>query len=69
MKLTDEIKEQIDALGYSNLLERWRYAPLDDPMFNGESGEYWSKRMQFLKSQPGGLEEATRASKMIGWER
>lgn len=66
MQLTEDVKEQINALNYFSLLERWRYAPVGDPMFQGESGNYWWDRMEYLKSQPGGLEEAVRASKLLG---
>lgn len=49
MNLTPEVKAEIDALSYVDLLRRWRYAPVGDEMFRGESGQYWKSRMFELK--------------------
>ena len=68
MKLTEELKKQIDAKSYEQLLSRWRNGPIGDPMFQDESGEYWGKRMSELRSQPGGDQRHTAASKSIGWK-
>ena len=68
MKLTDELKAQIDALSYEDLLSRWRYSPVGDKIFQDESGEYWAKRMAELSSRPGGNSVAVAASKAIGWD-
>ena len=65
--MTDELKKQIDDMNYVQLLSRWRFSPVGDPMFQGESGEYFAKRMAELRSQPGGDERHTAASKAIGW--
>ena len=46
MELTPANKSYIDSLPYFKLLERYRYAPAGDPMFQGETGDYWTKRMQ-----------------------
>jgi hypothetical protein len=67
MKLTQELKEQIDSKSYEQLLSRWRHAPIGDPMFQDESGSYWGKRMNDLRSKPGGDATHTAASKSIGW--
>lgn len=69
MKLTDELKAKIDAKTYEQLLDRWRNAPIGDPIFQGETGEYWGKRMKELRSQPGGDSKHVAASKSIGWDR
>lgn len=66
MKLTDDVKAQIDDLDYFSLLERWRYAPPGDPVFQGESGDYWRERMKYLEAQPGGQAKAVAASKLLG---
>lgn len=66
MILTDEVKRQIDCLDYVGLLSRWRFAPAGDAIFQGESGEYFSKRMAELRSKD--PEGAVAASKMIGWK-
>jgi len=65
MKLTQENKAHIDSLSYESLLSNWRYAPVGYPWFQGETGEYWKKRMQDLREQ--GVDHVT-ASKNVGWE-
>jgi len=69
MDLTPECKAEIDAMSYEQLLSKWRFAPAGSPWFQGESGDYWGKRMNELRSLPGGDIEHTQASKRIGWER
>lgn len=69
MKLTDELKKQIDAKSYEQLLSRWRHGQIGDTMFQGESGEYWAARMKELRSAPGGDSMHTAASKSIGWDQ
>jgi len=66
MDLTPENKAHIDAMSYSGLLSQWRFAPAGNPWFQGETGEYWDKRMKELRAQPGGQEEHVAASKAIG---
>jgi len=46
VKLTPENKAHIDALSYQGLLSHWRFAPSGDPWLQGETGDYWSKRMR-----------------------
>jgi hypothetical protein len=65
MELTPELKEEIDGKSYRQLLAKWRFAPVGDPMFQGESGDYWGKRMAELKSAD--PNEAVAASKSLGW--
>lgn len=65
MELTEENKKHIDSLDYEQLLRRWRSAPIGDPWFQGETGEYWGQRMAEKRSEdPDG---AVQASKNIGW--
>jgi hypothetical protein len=54
MQLTEENKKYIDSMSYEELLRIWRFAPTGSEWFQTETGEYWSKRMQDLKSKPGG---------------
>lgn len=66
MDLTPENKTHIDNLSYEGLLNHWRFAPVGDEWFQGETGVYWGERMKELRSaDPGG---AVDASKQIGWE-
>lgn len=67
MDLTPERKAHIDSLSYEGLLRHWRFAPVGDPWFQGETGEYWGQRMAELrKADPA---EHVAASKRIGWGR
>lgn len=69
MTLTTENKAHIDALSYEQLLSHWRFAPVCDPWFQGETGDYWQKRMSELRAVPGGNDSHVAASKSIGWDR
>ncbi len=64
--MTNEMKVEIDAMGYEAMLSRWRFAPVGDPMFQGEVGAYYKKRMTEKREEVGNGEHV-RASKSIGW--
>ena len=64
MKLTKENKKTIDDMSYESLLSKWRFSPLGDPWFQGETGQYWGKRMKELKDKGA---DHVGASKKIGW--
>lgn len=67
MDLTEKNKKYIDSLDYEELLSHWRFAPIGDSWFQGETCEYWRKRMADLRSEPGGNDRAVSASKSVGW--
>lgn len=67
--MTDEMKARIDEMSYEALLSMWRYAPVGDPLFQGDTGDYFGERMKELRSQPGGDARHVSASKSIGWDR
>ena len=69
MKLTPENKAHIDSLSYESLLSHWRFAPVGDPWFQDDTGDYWGVRMADLRNAPGGNDAHVTASKTIGWER
>ncbi len=64
--MTAEQKKWIDEASYVTLLERWRFASLGDPMFQGVLGEYYAKVMfeKRSKEPDGGVS----ASKTVGWK-
>lgn len=66
MKLTPENKAAIDARSYESLLERVRFAPIGDPWFQDETGQYWLERMKQLRESGA---DHVGASKSIGWEK
>lgn len=69
MTLTSQRKAEIDGMSLKEMLSLWRFAPAGNEMFQGESGEYFSKVMNEKRNAsaintPG---EWTRISKEIGW--
>jgi len=66
MDLTRENKEHIDGLSYEQLLSKWRFAPVGDQWFQGETGDYWGNRMKELRNSDGN-DRHVQASKNIGW--
>ena len=48
--MTPEQKKWIDEASYEDLLRKWRFAPAGDPMFQGDTGEYYSKVMNEQRS-------------------
>jgi hypothetical protein len=67
MELTAERKQYIDRMTYLELLSRWRFHPAGSQWFQGETGEYFAKRMAELRAQPGGEAKHVAASKIIGY--
>lgn len=63
--MTPEEKAWIDNANLFSLLSRWRFAAVGDKMFQGETGEYYSKVM-FGKRDADNA-EWVRASKEVGW--
>jgi hypothetical protein len=66
MELTEKRKQFIDEMSYQGLLSRWRFAPVGDAWFQGETGDYWGKRMRELREA--GADHVD-ASKTIGWDK
>jgi zona occludens toxin (predicted ATPase) len=61
--MTDEMKQRIDAMTREEMARQWRFAPMGDPMFQGETGDYFGQRFREL----GGFSPAI--SKDIGWDK
>lgn len=66
MELTKEVKQMIDNMTYSELLQRWRFAPVGDTVFQGETGEYYCQVMAQKRKEVGN-EVHVATSKNIGW--
>lgn len=62
--MDEKTKQWIDNASYEQLLGRWRFAPIGDPIFQGECGEYYSKIM----AQKRETANHVQASKNVGWE-
>ena len=66
MELTKINKEYIDGLSYVELLKKWRFAPVGEFWFQGNTGKYWSKRMNEIREKGA---NHVGASKFIGWKK
>lgn len=65
--MTPEQKEWIDNASYEELFRVMRFAPIGDPMMQGESGDYFISKFNKRRSEVG-HEEHTRISKKLGWK-
>ena len=63
--MNEQTKKWIDNASYQDLLAKWRFAPIGDPMLQGEIGEYYSKVM-FAKRYEC---DHVQASKNVGWDK
>ena len=61
--MTPAQKKWIDEASYEQLLEKWRFAPAGDPMFQGDTGDYYSNVMKQKRETANHVQ----ASKSIGW--
>ena len=64
--MTEETKKRIDNMDYESMLSLWRNAPVGHPMFQGETGRYYSKVMAKKRDEVGNYAHVA-ASKSIGW--
>ena len=61
--MNEQIKTWIDNATYEELLSKWRFSAMGDPMFQGEAGEYFKTIMLEKKNQV----DHVQASKNVGW--
>ena len=66
--MTDVQKRWIDGASYEQLLRKWRFGPVGDPMFQGDTGDYYTKVLAERKAAVG-QDAHVAASKRLGWER
>ena len=62
--IDSKIKKWIDEASYETLLRKWRFAPLGDPMFQGDMGRYYAEVMFRKRDEC----DHVQASKNVGWE-
>lgn len=58
------MRKWIDNASYEDLLRKWRFAPVGDPFFQGEMGNYYQEVMNKKK----GPDHAA-IGKRIGWTK
>jgi hypothetical protein len=66
MNLNNKLKAEINNMQYSEMLHKWRFAPAGDKLFQGESGDYFSKNMSEKRNKLS-EDEKINISKCIGW--
>jgi hypothetical protein len=65
--MTADQKKWIDNASYEELLRKWRYASVGDPMFIGDTGDYYKEIM--LKKRDELNVHPSVISKRVGWEK
>ncbi len=65
--MDESIKNKIDNMSYESMLALWRNAPAGHPMFQGETGTYFSQVMAEKRSKITSNQHSV-ISKKIGWE-
>jgi hypothetical protein len=63
--MTMQEMDAVNALSVEELLRQVRFAPVGDPRFQGDRGEYRMNRLAELREQD--PDAYTQASKNIGW--
>lgn len=63
--MNEQIKRWIDNATYEQLLAKWRFAPIGDSMFQGETGDYYAKVMAEKRKTA----DHVQASKTVGWDQ
>ncbi len=65
MQLSPELKQRIDNMNYTRLLQAWRFTPAGGDLFQGESGLYLAQRMKDPRANPAA--DHVGASEQVGW--
>ena len=65
--MTEDQKAWIDNASYEDLFRKMRFAPIGDPMFQGEVGDYFMTVFNRRRSEVG-IQEHVNISKKLGWE-
>jgi len=66
MKLTDALRNEIDSMSYEELLRKWRVYEIGDPLFEGDSGDYYSQRMRTMRKTTITVDDHVDISKKLG---
>lgn len=66
--MTDTMKNTIDNMTYEEMLSRWRFAAIGDPMFSGEVGDYFTAVFAQKRKSVSNAQHV-QASKNLGWNK
>ena len=61
--MTPEEKKRIDSMSQYELCRMWRFAKCGEPLLQGDTGDYFSKKL----AEKGGF--TPEISKGLGWEK
>jgi len=61
--MLDAVKKRIDDMTQEEMARLWRFAPVGEPLFQGDTGDYFKK---VFFEEKGGFTPAI--SKGLGWE-
>jgi hypothetical protein len=62
-EMTIKEKRRIDRMTYQEMLHKWCFAPVGDPMFAGKAGDYFREVMM----KKGETADKAAVSKRVGW--
>jgi len=65
-KIQNDCRDKFESMTYTDMLRIWRFSPAGNPVLQGESGDIFEK-VFFRKKTDIGDNEATRISKLVGW--
>lgn len=60
-EIPEELKRRIDSMTREQMAAKWRFAPVGDPLLQGEAGDYFTERFKKL----GGM--SPNISKRLMW--
>jgi hypothetical protein len=63
--LNEQFIKFIDTSTYQELLDRWRFSPIGDLIFQGDIGDYYIKIMNEKRAKT----DHVAASKAVGWNK
>jgi len=63
----EEMMDWIDNATLEQLMCEWRFAPVGDPLFQGEVGKHYKEVMRRKKDEVG-HDQHVATSKNIGWK-
>ncbi len=64
--MTEETKKMIDEMSFETMMRKWRRLPIGDPLFQNDTGKYFS-RIMAEKRKKIGVAAYVATSKRVGW--
>jgi hypothetical protein len=61
------LKDRINRMNYEDMVRALRFAPIGDPMFIGEVGDFFGHRLRILQSELSTAAQVA-VSKLVGYD-